>query len=128
MTDEPAKTGENRKPGTFVKGDPRINRKGRPVRSFDALRKEWQEIFAEVMYDDKGQPIIDEVTGKKLTRLKARMRLATSSRNHHEFRTALEYAFGKPRESIDLTSGGEKITTIKVIWDDGSDGTPPETA
>ena len=27
----------------------------------------------------------------------------------------------------DLTTNGKDITTIKVIWDDGSDNTPPET-
>lgn len=39
-------TGNNRKPGTFTKGDKRINRKGRP-RSFDALRKLAQDIAHE---------------------------------------------------------------------------------
>jgi len=98
----------------FVKGDPRINRKGRAVRGFDALRKEWQDIWSEILFDDKGNPIMDEVTKKSLTRLRARMRIATSSRNPAEFKTALEYAFGKVKDEVDLTSGGEALV-VKVI-------------
>ena len=115
MTDKkPVNTGNNRKAGTFVKGDPRINRKGRPIKTFNALRKEWQDIFAEIMFDGDGKPMLDEVTGKALTRLKARMRVSTSSRNFQEFRTALEYAYGKPMTEIDLTSGGEINHIITV--------------
>lgn len=48
------------------KKDPKINRLGRKIRGKDALRKEWEAIWSEVMLDDKGNPIIDDVTGKAL--------------------------------------------------------------
>jgi hypothetical protein len=80
------------------------------------LRREWLKIWNETMLDSSGKPIIDEATGREMTRLIARMRIATSSRNVKEFETALAYAYGKPKEQIDLTSGGQKIiVTIKGI-------------
>jgi len=98
-------------------GNP-INRRGREVNGFDALRKEWQRIWSEVLFDTNGKPIIDEVTGEKLTRLTARMRTATSSRNTKEFEVALAYAYGKPRDELDITSGGEKIVIAIKGYDD----------
>jgi phage terminase large subunit len=99
----------------FVKGDPRINRRGRLVSDMSALKKEYQKVWSEIMFveamDENGRPIldkktgkpkmvpaIDEVTGEKLTRLTARLRVSTSSRNTQEFQTALAYAYGKPTE------------------------------
>ena len=100
----------------FVKGDdPRRNMKGRAVRGFDALRKEWQDTWAEILFDEHGQPIIDPVTEKALTRLRARMRTATTSRNFQEFRTALEYAYGKPKEELDIQSGGKPLQPPQII-------------
>lgn len=117
----------------FVQGDPRINRRGRPVKTMSALQKELQDIWSEIMFDGDGKPIIDEVSGKALTRLRARLRVATSSRNTAEFRTALEYAYGRPRENIDITSGGDKII-FEVVRADGrkaiqnTDANPPRSA
>jgi len=106
--------------------DPRINRRGRLVSDMTALKREYQKVWSEIMFvealDENGRPIldkktgkpkmvpaVDDVTGEKLTRLVARLRVSTSSRNTQEFQTALAYAFGKPKEEIDITSGGEKI-------------------
>jgi len=113
---------DNLKP--FEKGDKRINRKGRAIRGFDALRKEWQDIWSEIMFDGNGQPIIDEVTGKALTRLRGRMRIATSSRNHQEFRTALEYAYGKPKEEIDLSNSDGSLQKVIIEYVDSENTTP----
>ena len=102
----------------FVKGDPRINRKGRPTKDQMGERKQWQEIFAEYVLDDKGKPIIDEVTGKPLTRLRARMKVATTSRNSHEFALALERAFGKVPQAVEMTGkDGGKVEIVVTYAD-----------
>jgi len=104
--------------------DPRINRKGRLVSDRDALKKELAEFLAEILYtvDSNGKlkPMLDEVTGEKLTRRRASMRIAAASRNPAHIFELWNQTYGKPKESIDVTSGGKAITTIKVIWDDGS--------
>ena len=86
---------QNLKP--FTKGDKRINRKGRP-KSFDALRKLAQSIAAEELQSTDGDVI---------TRIEALLRVMSTSRNPADRKTFLEYAFGKPKEEVDVTSGGE---------------------
>ena len=90
---------ENLKP--FVKGDKRINRKGRP-KSFDALRKLAQQIAAEELQSTDGDTI---------TRIEALLRVMSTSRNPADRKTFLEYAFGKPKEEIEQT-GESKIELI----------------
>ena len=34
-------------------------------------------------------------------------------------KTWLSYRFGQPKQSIDHTTDGDKINTIKVVWSDG---------
>ena len=79
--------------------DPNINRKGRP-KGFDELRKLAQEIAAENDGD--------------FTVIYAMLKRLAKSRNGGDNRTFLEYAYGKPKESIDVTSGGEKIQDTKA--------------
>ena len=74
----------------FVKGDPRINRNGRP-KNFDELRALVQEIGEE------------ELTQDGLTRIAAKIRLMFSSKNAGDTQTLLAYGWGKPKEEIELT-------------------------
>ena len=99
-------------------GGNKINRKGRAVNGFDALRKEWQKIWNEVLLDDKGNPIIDPETKRQMTRLVARMRIATSSRNTKEFEIALAYAYGKPKEQIDVNAN------VSMTWKEFIENAP----
>jgi hypothetical protein len=58
MSDEASVAGENRQSnGRFVKGDPRIWRKGRP-RKFDQWRNLTIEVLREPARDKNGEPII----------------------------------------------------------------------
>jgi hypothetical protein len=82
-------------PGAFKKGDPRINRKGRP-KSFDALR----ELARKISHEPA--PTRD---GKVISVIEAMMRIMATS-NPEKF---IEIAYGKVPQSLDVTSGGEKL-------------------
>ena len=94
----------------FVKGDPRINRKGRP-KSFDALRALAQQIAHEVAQSG-GQPII--INNRKVTAAEAILRQWASSKNPQLQKAFIEIAFGKVPDNltVDLQS------IIKVNWDE----------
>jgi len=76
-------TGENRKPGTFVKGDKRINRKGRP-KSFDKLRALAQQVLCEV---------VELTDGEKQSRVEMIMREWAKDKQKQQ--NLVEIAYGK---------------------------------
>ena len=82
----------------FVKGDPRINRKGRP-KSFDALRELAQQIAHEVVSKD-GQPIIIE--GHRVTVAEAILREWARSGKPQLQQGFIEIAFGKVPTPIEV--------------------------
>jgi len=90
----------------FVKGDKRINRGGRP-KSFDALRKLAQKIAGELP---------DEADVTRVTEMLIEM---SKSKNPSDRALFLAYAFGKPKEEVDVTSAGEKLTIRLVKAEDG---------
>lgn len=85
----------------FTKGDPRINRKGRP-KSFDQLRALAQMIANEVgATDENGTPHTNaEMALRKLLK--------------EETTKFLEVAYGKVPQPVDVTSGGEKIIEVST--------------
>lgn len=86
---------------TFKKGDPRINRKGRP-KSFDALRDLAVKIAQE--------PIKDGATVTVIEAMLRRM----AAEDPTKF---IEIAYGKVPNPIDITSGGKKIkTAIEIVY------------
>ncbi len=97
----------NSKP--FKKGDPRINRKGRP-RSFDALRELAQQIAHEEALHN-GQPII--VNGHKVTVSEMILRQWAQSKNPQLQRAFIEVAFGKVPDKLDV----DMRQIIMVDWD-----------
>jgi len=98
----------------FVKGDPRINRKGRP-RDFDALRELAQAIAHETATSG-GQPVI--VEGHKATVAEMIMRQWATSKNPQLQRAFIEVAFGKVPDNLDITSGGDKLEVVIRYEDD----------
>jgi hypothetical protein len=104
------------------KKDPRINRGGRP-KSFDALRKLMQKKAGEIATDAEGKPILDR-DGKPMTN--AEMFVEAWMKDRKQRKAFAEFAWGKPKEEIDLTSGGEKIKGYIGFtpeqWDKKDDG------
>jgi hypothetical protein len=88
----------------FVKGDKRINRKGRP-RSFDALRKLAQQVAA-----------LELPEGEGLTRIEAMLRVMSTSRNPADRALFLAYAYGKPKDEIEHS--GEMVQKVIIEYSD----------
>lgn len=91
----------------FVKGDPRINRKGRP-KSFDQLRDLMQEIANE------------KIDGDSTRLYEIVLAMSSDKRLMKDF---LEFAYGKVPLSqiVDITSGGKPINWKSFINGNDSD-------
>jgi len=79
----------------FVKGDPRINRKGRP-RTFDQLRRLAISILSEPAKGADGQPIV--IDGHIATNVEIILR--TAMRSPRFAQLLLEVAYGKVPDSL----------------------------
>jgi hypothetical protein len=92
----------NPNPSTrFKKGDPRINRKGRP-KSFDALRELAQQIAHEAVI----------VGDKKFTVAEAILRQWAQSKNPQLQRAFIEIAYGKVPDNVEVNQQGEIILRV----------------
>ncbi len=112
--DKSSNTGENRKPGTFRKGDPRINRHGRP-KSFDALRSLALEIAHEKAKSG-GETIV--VDGHSATVAEVILRQWAQSKNPKLQQLFIEVAFGKVPDKVDISSDGLKVIFTGLGPDD----------
>ena len=113
MTDESSNTGKKQVKGGFVKGDPRINRNGRP-KSFDQLRTLAQEIAHEVARDKSGHEVI--VSGKRATVAEMILRqMATDPKRQQQF---IEVAFGKVPQPVEHTGADGDVIRVKLTNDD----------
>jgi hypothetical protein len=120
----PTNAGDNRIPGTFTKGDPRINRQGRP-RAFDALREAAQEIAEELARDKQGKLIVDR-NGQAMTNARLLLRKWLSSGEFEQEKHFMAVAYGLVPATIALTDkdgNAQPVTMIEVIKDRGDGST-----
>lgn len=108
-------TGENRTPnnGRFKKGDPRINRKGRP-KSFDALRELAQQIAHEEARQGGKTMVIE---GHIVTVTEAILRSWAESGNPKLQQAFIEVAFGKTPTAVELTGAGGDAIRVEYVND-----------
>jgi hypothetical protein len=92
----------------FKKGDPRINRGGRP-RNFDLIHEIAARLCAE--------PADIEDNPEGITQVEAIMREWLTSKNYHKQLAVIQYAFGKIPEQIEI----QKKEPNKVIIEWGDD-------
>jgi hypothetical protein len=89
----------------FVKGDPRINRKGRP-KSFDALRELAQQIAheeAQARDAQTGELVPVVINGRKVTTAELVLRKWFQAKDGRLQIHAMEVAFGKVPQPVEVS-------------------------
>lgn len=109
----------------FVKGDPRINRKGRP-KTFDAARALAQQIGHEVakVAGADGADVAVVHDGHYVTVIEAILRQWATSKNPDLQRAFMAYAVGEPPKTIQHEGVDAKPIEIvtRLVRKGGGDG------
>jgi hypothetical protein len=119
-----SKTASNSTPGRpFVKGDARINRKGRP-RKIDDYRALVQSILNEAATDKAGNALT--ANGHAMTVIEAMTRQMIQSKNPRMAQIILEYAYGKVPAPVELSGpdGGPVLVERVEVIAPTDDATP----
>lgn len=108
----------------FVKGDPRINRKGRP-KTMDALKRLVLAELTKIATDASGKPII--IDGQEITNVQALITGSIHSKDWRRIEYVLNVAYGKVPDVHELTGkDGEPIKFIEVERSDSSYSDPSD--
>ncbi len=110
----------------FVKGDPRINRKGRP-RTFDAAQSLARAIATEVATDRTGaepQPVV--VDGHIATVVEMLLRSWAASKDVRKQVAFMEYAYGKVPNPVQVTGLAGGPVELKVIYENRRQSSDPD--
>ena len=94
----------------FIKGDRRINRKGRP-KTFDAFRELAQSISHEIALKN-GEPLI--INGHTVTVAEAILRQWAQSKDPRLQMAFIEMAYGKPPQRTEITGADGKPVETKI--------------
>lgn len=95
--------------GPFKKGDPRINRKGRP-RSFDEARSLAQTLAHEIAKSKDGQELV--IDGHKVTITEAILRTWATSKDPRLQMYFFEIAYGKVPANLNIHVGFEELNKL----------------
>jgi len=87
----------------FKKGDPRINRLGRP-KNMPELREMVQRILHE--------KLVDKVNGVAMTRIELIARDMAMSKDPRKVQSLLEIAFGKIPQAVDVSLSDKVVVEI----------------
>ena len=107
-------TEKKNRPGTFKKGDTRINRKGRP-KSFDKFRELALQIAHEVAQSE-GECVV--INGKKASITEMILRQWATSKNHQLQKAFIEIAYGKVPDKHEISGDGGGPIIFNVKYED----------
>lgn len=107
----------------FKAGDPRINRNGRPLGTKNFIT-DFRQAVKTLADEESGEPL----TEMHIIRKGIKTIMKGDARFDSLFKDFLDRVYGKPTQSTDITSGGDKIVFLpNEVLANIENGATPET-